>query len=302
MTDTTQPAPAKPLNGMSVLIVDDDDVSLIYAGAILESGGAVVTSARSGEEGLAQASTKLFALLVIDLEMPGMGGQELLQKVRALGDRQKACAPVLVLSAGNATVQAGVLAAGATAFVSKPVAPEALIAAAVAAFAVVDNLDRQALRAAVAAEDVRAIALRIGAIRVRQPDLATALEDHLAHRDFEGLLRTLAAHKFVRTPTTGTLPAARFAISIGVQQAFRAAAEEELVQLVALQAEPEACVLRSVAHRLAGSAATFGHAAIGKQAREITRLLESTDDVDVAGLARTLERALRDGGFGEQTA
>ena len=298
MADTIAAPATKPLADMTMLVVDDDEVSLVYAGAILHSGGAVVTSARSGEEGFALAVAQPFALLVIDLEMPGMHGQELLQKLRALPDRHKACTPVLVVSAGSSRVQANILAGGATAYVSKPVTPEGLIVAATAALAVVDNLDRQGLRMAMSKDDFEGAAARVEGIRLRQPALATTLAALLAQRDGEALLLALSANRLLPPPTTGTSPAARFAISIGVQQAFRAAANDEVARLVELQRDPQAGGLRSVAHRLAGAAATFGHSEICKQARAITHLLEETDDVDIAGLAQTLEITLREGGFG----
>lgn len=64
----------------------------------LEDAGYLVLAARNGLEALARMrGFSGPALAIIDLNMPGMGGSELIEKMRA--DSDLACIPILVVSA-----------------------------------------------------------------------------------------------------------------------------------------------------------------------------------------------------------
>ncbi|HEY3788375.1 MAG TPA: response regulator [Urbifossiella sp.] len=70
---------AKP----QLLVVDDSLTSRMLEQSILETAGYQVDLAVSGEDALAQAKQKPYALFVVDVEMPGMNGFELLERFRA---------------------------------------------------------------------------------------------------------------------------------------------------------------------------------------------------------------------------
>ena len=81
---------------MRVLVIEDE-VRLAdnIAAAFREGAGLAVDSALDGDDGLLLAEQNLYDLIVLDLMLPGIGGQELLARFRAAGNPT----PVLVLSA-----------------------------------------------------------------------------------------------------------------------------------------------------------------------------------------------------------
>jgi len=82
---TAAVAPADVCGQETVLLVEDDPDVREFAGAAISQHGFKVITASTGLEGLAicDANPGLIHVLVTDLVMPGMGGQELATKVRA---------------------------------------------------------------------------------------------------------------------------------------------------------------------------------------------------------------------------
>jgi two-component system CheB/CheR fusion protein len=76
---------ALKLQGTRILVVEDDHDALTIFGMLLRSAGAVVTTAASAQEALAQAAADRFDLIVSDIAMPGMDGYTLLMRLREEG-------------------------------------------------------------------------------------------------------------------------------------------------------------------------------------------------------------------------
>jgi len=109
----------------TILTVDDDEVILEVLQGILAREGYQVVQARNGEEALQQVQEELPDLILLDLRMPGMGGLEALQRLKA--DRLTRLTPVIVLTAyDQEKVQA--LRLGADDFLAKPFEREELLA------------------------------------------------------------------------------------------------------------------------------------------------------------------------------
>jgi CheY-like chemotaxis protein len=68
----------------NILIVDDDRLTRLMLGRILEGGGYRVTAAADGAEALRLAGAARFDLVLLDIWMPGMGGLEVLERLRGL--------------------------------------------------------------------------------------------------------------------------------------------------------------------------------------------------------------------------
>jgi two-component system chemotaxis sensor kinase CheA len=66
-----------------VLVVDDSMTTRMLEKSILESAGYAVDVALSGEEALACVRAKRFALILVDVEMPGMDGFTFIEHLRA---------------------------------------------------------------------------------------------------------------------------------------------------------------------------------------------------------------------------
>jgi PAS domain S-box-containing protein len=73
------------LDGVRVLVVDDQDEARLMIAQSLGERGAVVTAAASGREALALIEGAAFDALVCDIAMPEMDGYEVIGRLRALG-------------------------------------------------------------------------------------------------------------------------------------------------------------------------------------------------------------------------
>ena len=111
----------------AILAVDDTLASLKLLTDILTAEGYEVRPANSGELALASVAARLPELILLDIRMPGIGGFEVLRRLRATPESSKV--PVIFLSA-VAELEARVegLKLGAVDFVSKPFQREELLA------------------------------------------------------------------------------------------------------------------------------------------------------------------------------
>lgn len=114
------PAFRHVLENVRLLCVDDDPILREFASVYLATPTARVETAENAEAGLARLGQQAFDLALIDLEMPGMGGFEMIRRIRAsagFGDM-----PVIVVTGREdiASIDAA-FHAGATSFVTKPV-------------------------------------------------------------------------------------------------------------------------------------------------------------------------------------
>ena len=89
---------AEPVGGLQILAVDDNAVNLLVLDQLLASFGHEVTKAASGAEALERMGERPFDLVLLDIQMPGMTGVEVLQRLRA-DDGPNRDAPVVALTA-----------------------------------------------------------------------------------------------------------------------------------------------------------------------------------------------------------
>jgi two-component system chemotaxis sensor kinase CheA len=75
-------AAAAPQRQPTVLVVDDSLTTRMLERSILESAGYTVHLATSGEEGLEMAQGNDYALVLVDVEMPGMDGFTFVERAR----------------------------------------------------------------------------------------------------------------------------------------------------------------------------------------------------------------------------
>jgi two-component system sensor histidine kinase RpfC len=107
---------------LRLLVADDNPTNREVIGKILERGGHAVTLVNDGEQALDALEHGSFDVVLLDRNMPGLGGMEALQALRLMTrDREKRL-PVILLSA-DVTPEARreALEAGADAFLSKPI-------------------------------------------------------------------------------------------------------------------------------------------------------------------------------------
>ncbi len=114
---------------MNVLFIEDDRMNRRVVRDMLDVAGASMTEAESAEAGLAALDAQDFAMLLIDLRMPGMDGITAIEHIRARTDA-KAEVPIIVITADTALdLRERCMAAGADEVLFKPVAMDALFEA-----------------------------------------------------------------------------------------------------------------------------------------------------------------------------
>lgn len=107
-----------------VLLVDDDIQLCRLLADRLASEGFTMDTVHDGPQGLERAASREHALVVLDLMLPGMGGLEVLRRLRKISP-----VPVLILTArGDDSDRILGLEMGADDYVPKPFNPRELIA------------------------------------------------------------------------------------------------------------------------------------------------------------------------------
>jgi PAS domain S-box-containing protein len=104
-----------------VLVIDDDADVCVLLQSVLTKQGFEVETASGGESGLAQATSRRPALILLDMRMPGMDGFAVLQALKA--SPATADVPVIAMTGSpefKTTARARVLALGAADFIAKP--------------------------------------------------------------------------------------------------------------------------------------------------------------------------------------
>jgi len=123
-------ARAKPLRGSRtgrVLVVEDQQANAVLAKALLEDMGHRVELAANGRIALDRLLLQSFDVVLMDLEMPVMGGLEATRRIRAMAEPTRNT-PVIAMSASASPSDiARCKAAGMDEHVAKPVAREALV-------------------------------------------------------------------------------------------------------------------------------------------------------------------------------
>jgi two-component system chemotaxis response regulator CheY len=111
-----------------VLVVDDSKVMRDMITACLRPLSEIaITHAGSGVEAIEQLSMRPFSLVVLDLNMPDIGGLEVVEFIRAQ-DRLRALPILIVTTRGDDSSRENILKAGATQFLAKPFSPERILA------------------------------------------------------------------------------------------------------------------------------------------------------------------------------
>jgi len=133
---------------VKILLVDDREENLIALEAILSSLDQELVRARSGEEALKALLTDEYAVILLDVVMPGMDGFETARDIKRR--KKTRDIPIIFLTAINSDPDYAFrgYAAGAVDFISKPFDPWVLRAK-VSVFVDLYNKNRQLQRQAV---------------------------------------------------------------------------------------------------------------------------------------------------------
>ncbi len=112
--------------GPRILAVDDSHTNRLIVTRLLTAMGYQVESASSGEAAVDVVSRERFDLVLMDLQMPGIGGMEAARQIRAMPSGS-ADTPIIALTADVADHhRAAYKAVGMNDVVAKPIVPPQL--------------------------------------------------------------------------------------------------------------------------------------------------------------------------------
>ena len=121
-------APAPPLSRPKILIVDDQPANLVALKHLLVRVEVEVISAASGNEALKLSLNHIFALVLLDVQMPGIDGYEVAELLR--GEERTRDVPIIFLTAAYHDPDHRVRGydAGAVDYLEKPIDETVLLA------------------------------------------------------------------------------------------------------------------------------------------------------------------------------
>jgi two-component system, LuxR family, sensor kinase FixL len=117
--------PGSPREKAKILLVDDRPANLLVYELVLAELNEELVMVHSGEEALEQVESEDFAVILLDVNMPGLGGFETAQRIRA--NPRRAHLPIIFMTAfaDDFRVAEG-YAHGAVDYIQTPVVPEVL--------------------------------------------------------------------------------------------------------------------------------------------------------------------------------
>ena len=125
--DTAANAIVKNFNTVQVLLVEDDPLNQMVAGALLGKLGVSVTVANNGVEAIEMLEQATFQLVFMDIQMPQMDGYEAVRLIRQRREWQHL--PIIAMTAHTiSTERAKCIAAGMSDYLTKPIDPPRLAA------------------------------------------------------------------------------------------------------------------------------------------------------------------------------
>jgi CheY-like chemotaxis protein len=113
-----------------VMFADDNEMVLQMVADFLETRQYRVIKVRNGTELLDQAAELHPDIMLVDIQMPGIGGMETIRRIRSHSDPLVAAAPVIAVTAlAMPADRERCLRAGANDYISKPLKLKTLVVA-----------------------------------------------------------------------------------------------------------------------------------------------------------------------------
>ena len=115
------------LSSLKVLLAEDNAINQFMAESILNGWGISVDIANNGQEAIHLHEKQAYDVILMDIQMPGMGGVEATKLIRKMPDPVKARIPIIALTANALKGDSDIyMEAGMTDYMSKPYEEEKL--------------------------------------------------------------------------------------------------------------------------------------------------------------------------------
>ena len=246
----------KSRRGLRILVVEDNPVNQDLTVHLLERRGHNATVADNGREALRALERHSFDLLLMDLQMPEMGG---LEATRLIREKEKTSGGHLPIVAMTAHAMQGdrerCLEAGMDAYLAKPIEAKNL-------FETVESFGGQS----------KAIASRAG----DKPSVTGADKDEVSSRREALLTRVGGDVKFLRK----------------LAASFLADAPKKMSEIRRALASRDREALAAAAHSLKGAVGNFGAAEVVEKAKTLETLTPSGELKVIREAAAALEQEL----------
>ena len=120
------------LNGRHILLAEDNDLNAEIAEAILERVGLKIERVEDGVQcvdRIAKMPVGTYDMILMDIQMPKMDGYKATQEIRHLPDKDKACIPIIAMTASAFEEdKREAIAAGMNGHITKPINVDELMA------------------------------------------------------------------------------------------------------------------------------------------------------------------------------
>lgn len=110
----------------TILMIEDNEQNRYLATFLLKQHGYEIVSAYDGPSGIAMAQTLTPALILLDIQLPGMDGYSVAQALRSIGTLD-ATPIVAVTSYAMVGDREKALAAGCNGYIEKPINPDTFV-------------------------------------------------------------------------------------------------------------------------------------------------------------------------------
>ncbi len=115
------------LNGIKILLVEDNRVNQLVARKFISKWGAEMQIAENGVEAIEAVKRDPFDIILMDLQMPVMGGIEATEEIRKLGGKFRQLPIVALTASAVIEIQEEAIQAGMDDFLTKPFDPHILL-------------------------------------------------------------------------------------------------------------------------------------------------------------------------------
>ena len=110
----------------TILLIEDNEQNRYLATFLLEQHGYKILSALNGPEGIEMAQTLVPALILLDIQLPGMDGYTVARILRGI-ESLRAIPIIAVTSYAMTGDREKSLAAGCNGYIEKPINPETFV-------------------------------------------------------------------------------------------------------------------------------------------------------------------------------